>query len=584
MKKLISLLMATAIVMVVFAAPAPSTEAQDYDGTIRIGSKQFTEQLILGNMFAIALEEFGYNVEYTPLGSTSAAHEALVADEIDIYPEYTGTGYLTILGQEYSSDQTAVDVYNEVSNAYMAEFGVSWLNPSAFNNTYALAMTSERAEELGVTSISDLVDMSGDLTLGATSEFIDRPDGVPGIQDLYGFEFGEALSFDPGLKYSGLVEGEIDIVSAFGTDGQISAFDLTVLEDDLGLWPPYNVAPVVSSDIILQDPYVGVILNAITDSLDTATMSGLNFEVDGDGREPTDVAFDYFYENVVDTIPAPEDLPDPSTVTVNVGSKQFTEQLILGNMFTLLLEEYGYDASYTPLGSTSAAHEALVAGEIDVYPEYTGTGYLTILGEEYNSDQTAGDVYGAVSAAYSEQFGLTWLAPSSFNNTYALAMTSDRAAELGVTSISDLTGTAGDLTLGATSEFIDRPDGVPGIQDLYGFEFGEALSFDPGLKYSGLVEGEVDIVSAFGTDGQISAFDLTVLEDDLGLWPPYNVAPVMDSSILDQDPRVGVILNELIRRLDTQTMSELNFAVDGEEQEPEDVAFEFLVDAGLLGN
>jgi osmoprotectant transport system substrate-binding protein len=313
-------------------------------------------------------------------------------------------------------------------------------------------------------------------------------------------------------------------------------------------------------------------------------MSGLNWQVDGDAQEPEDVAFEFFYNNVVDTIPDPASLPDPADTAIDVGSKQFTEQLILGNMMALLLQEYGYSTSYAPLGSTSAVHEALVAGEIDVYAEYTGTGYLTHLGLEYSSDLTGGEIWMAVKDAYAEQWGLTWLEPSAFNNTYCLAMTDARAEELGVVTISDLQANSEGLVFGATAEFMDRPDGLPGLTETYGeFGFSEAMSFDPGLKYSGLAEGDLDVTTCFGTDGQISALNLRVLEDDAGFWPPYNVAPVINTSILDSDPRVGVILNALMQHLDADTMSGLNWQVDGDAQEPEDVAYNFLLESGLLG-
>ncbi len=583
--RIVGLLTVCAFLLSVLAVVPGNADAQDSGVTIRVGSKQFTEQLILGNLMAIALAEYGYDSSYTTLGSTSAAHEALLAGEIDVYPEYTGTGYLTHLGASYDATQTPEDIYHAVSQAYAAQWGLNWLEPSEFNNTYCLAMKESRAEELNIQTVSDLQANSEGLVFGAVGEFIDRPDGLPGLIDAYGeFDFAGVLSFDPGLKYSGLDAGELDVTTCFGTDGQISAMNLRVLDDDAGFWPPYNVAPVIDNTIITADPFVGVVLNAVMASLNAETMSRLNWEVDGNAQEPEDVAFDFFYDNVVDTIPDPADLPAPGDVAIDVGSKQFTEQLVLGNMIALLLGEYGYNASYTPLGSTSAAHEALLAGEIDVYPEYTGTGYLTHLGMAYESDMTSGDIYKAVKQAYQEEWNLVWLEPSSFNNTYCLAMKESRAEELGIQTVSDLQANSEGLVFGATGEFIDRPDGLPGLVETYGvFGFADELSFDPGLKYSGLDQGELDVTTCFGTDGQISALSLRVLDDDAGFWPPYNAAPVINADIVNQDPRVEVILNMLMQQLDAETMSSLNWEVDGNSQEPEDVAFEFLLEAGLIG-
>ncbi|NDJ78606.1 MAG: hypothetical protein GYB65_20340 [Chloroflexi bacterium] len=584
----LSLLLPFVLLASALAVPLADTspaEAQDSGLSIRIGSKQFTEQLILGNLMALALQEYGYDATFTPLGSTAAAHEALIAGEIDVYPEYTGTGYLTHLGLEYDPSQSPEDIYQIVSQEYAQQWDLNWLDASAFNNTYCLAMTRSRADELGIVTVSDLQTNSSGLVFGSTAEFIDRPDGLPGLTESYGeFGFADVLSFDPGLKYSGLAEGDLDVTTCFGTDGQISALDLVVLEDDLGFWPPYPVAPVINADLIRQDPYIAVILNAVMAALDGDTMSALNWEVDGNDQEPADVAFEFFYDNVFDTIPDPSALPAPAEVSIDVSSKQFTEQLVLGNLMALLLQEYGYDASFTPLGSTSAAHNALVAGEIDVYAEYTGTGFLTHLEMEYDPSMTPGDIYMAVDTAYMAEWGLDWLEPSGFNNTYCLAMTQARADELGIVTVSDLQANSSGLVFGSTAEFIDRPDGLPGLTDAYGeFGFSDVLSFDPGLKYSGLAEGDLDVTTCFGTDGQISALDLVVLVDDQSFWPPYNVAPVIDASIVENDPRVAVILNMLMQQLDGDTMSALNWEVDGNDQEPADVAFQFLIDSGLLG-
>ena len=292
-----------AVVLLLSAVAIPSTspnvaEAQDYSGTIRVSSKQFTEQLILGNLMTIALQEFGYDAQYVQLGSTSAAHEALLADEIDLYAEYTGTAYLTHLGLTYDSSQTAEDIYEAVSEQYAEKWNLDWLQPSKFNNTYCLAMTEARAQELGIKTISDLQAKSDGLVFGATAEFIDRPDGLPGLIDAYGnFNFADVLSFDPGLKYSGLQEGDLDVTTCFGTDGQISAMGLRVLVDDKGFWPPYNVAPVIKTDIVQNDPRIAVILDMLMLRLDGATMSGLNWEVDGNSQEPGDVAFGFLVDS-----------------------------------------------------------------------------------------------------------------------------------------------------------------------------------------------------------------------------------------------------------------------------------------------
>lgn len=207
---------------------------------------------------------------------------------------------------------------------------------------------------------------------------------------------------------------------------------------------------------------------------------------------------------------------------VKVGSKDFTEQIVVAEMEGLLLEAAGYKVDRKlNLGGTAVVHEALKSGEIDTYVEYTGTGLLAILkmdlpaatpGAEAASPMASGTptagmgkdaVYDIVAREYKDQFNLVWLDPWGFNNTYALAVTQETATELGISKVSDLVGKEGDLTFGATQEFLTRPDGLPGIQEAYGLDFGDERGMDPGLVYQAVDSGDVDIISAFATDGRI---------------------------------------------------------------------------------
>jgi osmoprotectant transport system substrate-binding protein len=270
-------------------------------------------------------------------------------------------------------------------------------------------------------------------------------------------------------------------------------------------------------------------------------------------------------------------------VTIRISSKEFTEQLILGYMYEFLLDDAGFDATFSPVGGTSENHEALLAGEIDLYPEYTGTALLTHLGGEYDPSMSADDVYNTVAEQYAERWDLTFLEPSGFNNTYCLTMTQEMADELGAETLSDLSVLAPDLVFGTTQEFPERADGLVGLQETYGgFNFAEVRAMDPGLLYSGLDEGEIDVTTCFGTDGQISAYNLYVLVDDKGFWPPYPVAPVIRTEVLDANPEIADILNQLADILDGDTMSALNWEVAGNGREPDEVAREFLVDNGLI--
>jgi len=282
--------------------------------------------------------------------------------------------------------------------------------------------------------------------------------------------------------------------------------------------------------------------------------------------------------------------------TVKIGSKDFTEQVLINEMLAQLLENAGYSVErQLNLGGSAIVHQALVNGDIDTYIEYTGTGLLAILNLTLAdaATPTAGaaatpmagvdPVYETVKREYKDQFNLVWLDPLGFNNTYTLALTQEKAQELGVTKISDLVGKANDLTFGGTQEFLTRPDGLPGLTAAYeGLEFGDAKGFDPGLVYQAVDSGDVDVISAFATDGRIPSLGLVTLEDDLGFFPPYFAAPVVRQDLLDQDAAVADVLNKLAGKIDNQTMAGLNSQIDVDGKEPEDVARTFLQEQGLI--
>lgn len=307
------------------AAARPAAFAQD--GPVVVGSKDFTEQFILGHMYLLVLQDMGLETEDAlNLGGTQIAHQALESGDIDTYPEYTGTALVEVLGMSVedvlasyaaatpaATSATPVDsaldadgdsledhVYTIVRDAYQEQFGLTWLAYSPFNNTQALAVKREWSEENGITTISQLAEIAGDLTISAPADFPEREDGLLGLQRVYGggFEDIEALPVAPGLKYQALLDDEAEVVLAFGTDGQIAGYDLVVLEDDLGLWPPYNVAPIVNSEVLAANPEIEERFNAVTTSLTGEVMSGLNWRVDGDEKaEPADVAQEYLEEN-----------------------------------------------------------------------------------------------------------------------------------------------------------------------------------------------------------------------------------------------------------------------------------------------
>jgi len=281
---------------------------------VKIGSKNFTEELILGEMYALLLQNAGLTVEkQLNLGGTEVAQEALVAGEIDLFPEYTGTGLTVVLGipietvtsatptsgtpSAGTGENVAQTVYKTVADEYKKQFDLVWLDPSAFNDTQALAVKRAFAEEKGLKTISDLAKISGDLTIVAPSDFVERPDGLKGLEDFYGLKFGDTLSVEPGIRYQALQDDQAQVVLAFSTDGQVAGFDLVLLEDDKELWPPYNVSPVVRNDTLTANPGIADALNPLAPVLTNEVMSGLNWQVDGpDKKEPEEVAQAFLQE------------------------------------------------------------------------------------------------------------------------------------------------------------------------------------------------------------------------------------------------------------------------------------------------
>lgn len=287
------------------------------DDAVVVGSKDFTEQFIVANMYMQVLESAGYTVEDSlNLGGTQVAHQALINGDISLYPEYTGTGLTEVLGlsvddlnaasgtPEASPASDTMDtsqvLFDRVKEEYESQFNVTWLERSPANNTQALAVKRALSEENGITTISDLAAVADAYTISAPADFPEREDGLLGLQRVYGagFESIGLLPVSPGLKYQALLSDEAEVVLAFGTDGQIAGYDLVVLEDDLGLWPPYNLAPVVHMDVLDQHRDIAELLNAVTTQLTDDVLSQLNWRVDGDeNAEPADVAREWLEEN-----------------------------------------------------------------------------------------------------------------------------------------------------------------------------------------------------------------------------------------------------------------------------------------------
>jgi len=266
-----------------------------------------------------------------------------------------------------------------------------------------------------------------------------------------------------------------------------------------------------------------------------------------------------------------------SRETLVVGSKNFTEQDLLGEIAAQWIEAT-LDIPVERrlhLGATFIAHRALVAGEIDLYPEYTGTALAAVLEQDPGSRPDS--VLARVRAAYAERWNLTWLPPLGFENTFAILVRARTADSLGLATVSDLAAHPGALRAGFGYEFMEREDGFAGLVAAYGLEFGApAREMDLGLVYRAVAEGQVDLTAGNSTDGRIETLDLRHLADDRSYFPPYEAAFVVRDDALARTPGLRETLERLSGRIDTETMRRLNRAVDLDHRNLAEVAREWV--------
>ncbi|MBI4787615.1 MAG: quaternary ammonium transporter [Chloroflexi bacterium] len=279
------------------ASPTPSAPGK-VSGTVKVGSKDFTEEFIVAHMYAQLLEQAGFTVERKiNLGGTPVAHAALLKGDIDLYPEYTSTALLTVLKDKPLKDPN--EIFSTVKTKYEQQFKLTWLQQAPFNDTQALAMTQSGSSKYGIKSYSDLASKASELILGGPAEFVSREDSLPALQATHsGFKFKEIKQLGTGsLRYQALLSGQIDVVVAFSTDGDIAGNNLVLLKDDKGVFPVYQIAPVVRMDTLQKYPQIADALNKLAPLLTDAVMSGLNWQVDGPAKkEPAAVAGEFLKE------------------------------------------------------------------------------------------------------------------------------------------------------------------------------------------------------------------------------------------------------------------------------------------------
>jgi osmoprotectant transport system permease protein len=273
--------------------------------------------------------------------------------------------------------------------------------------------------------------------------------------------------------------------------------------------------------------------------------------------------------------------PAGDTRPITVASKPFAESYLLAEMFAQLLEARGFRVDRRPgLGATEIAFGALRTGAIDVYPEYTGTGLLAILHEQPEHDARA--VFRRVATEFPQRFDVFWLPPLGFENTYAIAVRQETATQHGLRTLTDLSRAAPGLTAGLTPDFVGRPDGLPGLRQEYALRFAAVRSLLQSVKYTALVNGNVDVIDGYSTDGLIARHGLVVLIDDRGFFPAYEAAALVNGSFYREFPHAVAVLTELSGRIDLAFMQRLNERVEARGEGVPQVASAALRELGLL--
>ena len=283
--------------IVACAMVACSSGSNSAEKTIRVGSKDFTENEILAEIYALALEDAGFKVERNMDISSSVIHTSIVNNEIDLYPEYTGTGLLTVLQMDIMTDPQ--EVYDTVKKEYAEQFQITWLDYASAIDGQGLFISKKASDQYGITTISDLQAHADQLRFASQGEFDEREDGLPGLEKVYGpFEWKSSKIYDNGLKYEVVDNDEADVSPAYTTEGRLVETDkFVLLEDDKQAWPPYNIAPIIRTEVLEKYPEIEEMLNAISAALETKTMTELNAKVDIDKEEVEDVAKE-FYESL----------------------------------------------------------------------------------------------------------------------------------------------------------------------------------------------------------------------------------------------------------------------------------------------
>ena len=564
---------------------------------IVVGSQNYTEQLILGQMLLLLLEDAGYNaIDKTGFGDAEAVRAAMLDNEIDVAIDLTGSALTTY----HNLPSTAIPADPvrafELAHGLDATNGITWLGLGAFNNSRILMVRQDFVQE-GIETIDDLAESinAGTIEPRICIESIfysQNPDGFDSLQELYGFQFDEKLVelMDTDSAYDGLRTGDCDIALGRNTDGRRRAWGFATLEDTRLFFPPNNPVFVVRRPVLDANPELQDLLIPITSHLDDVTMSMLNARVDlgadsipgnGDEESPKAVAESFLQQERLLRLP-----------TLSVGAKDTSEQYLLGQMLILFLEGAGYEViDKTRFGDSQSVRDAMLNDQIDVMIDLTGDALATY--HHLPSTATPYDHARTFELARSldRANGIEWLSFGDFDSTRTL-LVRDTLVEEGIETIDDLANYIdnGNTELRICIEadfFSDSRDGFDAMQEMYGLHFTDEYVelMDLDSVYDGLRSGECDVAQGNNTDGRGKAWGFTNLTDTRSFFAHNNPSPVVRSEILVVIPELAERLTTFVSYLDDDTMRDLNARMaigadgifdNGDEESPVDVARDFL--------
>lgn len=271
---------------------------------------------------------------------------------------------------------------------------------------------------------------------------------------------------------------------------------------------------------------------------------------------------------------------------IEIATKPMTEQYILGEMLKILIEDstdYTVNVTQGIGGGTSNIHPAMEAGEFDLYPEYTSSGYVMVL-DHSASGASDEEIWETLQKEYHEKYGMAWVGLYGFNNTFAVAVRSDVAQEYNLKTTSDLAAVSGELVFGGNPDYIEREDGFGLLCETYGLEFKDVMDIDIGLKYQAMANGEIDVTNGFTTDAQLGSGDVVALEDDLKLQANYYCSTVVREDTLEEYPGLEEALMKMDGILTDTEMAELNYKLEIEGLDEHQIALDFLTEKGLITN